>query len=237
MDERGIRPGGPMSGLAALHEEIIACTRCARLVAWREQMAVVKRRAFREEFYWGRPLPGFGDANGRLLIVGLAPAAHGGNRTGRIFTGDSSGDFLMAALYRAGFANQPLSRSREDGLELRDAFITAAVRCAPPANKPTAAELRACRSFLAREMALLPHTRVVLALGRVAFAAVLDLWREQGLTAPRPAFAHGLVLTLPAPWPILVASYHPSRQNTQTGRLTPAMLDRVLARVRELLAQ
>ncbi len=224
-----------MTALAALHREIIACTRCPRLVAWREQVAAVKRRAFGNEGYWGRPLPGFGDPNGRLLIVGLAPAAHGGNRTGRIFTGDSSGDFLMAALYRAGFANQPLSRHREDGLQLRDAFITAAVRCAPPANKPTAAELHACRAFLAREMALLPNTRVVLTLGRVAFDAVFTLWREQGLTVPRPAFAHGLALTLPAPWPILVASYHPSRQNTQTGRLTPAMLDRVLAQVRAWL--
>jgi uracil-DNA glycosylase family 4 len=224
-----------MNPLAALHEEIITCTRCPRLVAWREQVAAARRRAFRGDAYWGRPLPGFGDPNGRLLIVGLAPAAHGGNRTGRIFTGDSSGDFLMAALYRAGFANQPISRSREDGLELRDAFITAAVRCAPPANKPTPAELRACRSFLARETALLPTTRVVLALGRIAFDAIFDLWREQGLTAPRPGFAHGLVVNLPAPWPILVASYHPSRQNTQTGRLTPAMLDRVLDRVRQLL--
>ncbi|MCS7038825.1 MAG: uracil-DNA glycosylase [Caldilineales bacterium] len=224
-----------MSPLAALHEEIIACARCPRLVAWREGVAATKRRAFRDDVYWARPLPGFGDPNGRLLIVGLAPAAHGGNRTGRIFTGDSSGDFLMAALHRAGFANQPTSRSRDDGLELRDAFITAAVRCAPPANKPTPDEIRTCRAFLARETALLPNTRVVLALGRIAFDAIFDLWREQSLTASRPAFAHGLVLTLPPPWPTLVASYHPSRQNTQTGRLTPAMLDQVLARVRERL--
>lgn len=224
-----------MNTLAALHEEIIACSRCPRLVAWREQVAATRRRAFREDAYWGRPLPGFGDPNGRLLIVGLAPAAHGGNRTGRIFTGDSSGDFLMAALYRAGFANRPTSRSRDDGLELCDAFITAAVRCAPPANKPTLDEIRACRPFLARETALLPHVRVVLALGRIAFDAIFDLWREQGLSVSRPAFAHGLILKLPAPWPTLVASYHPSRQNTQTGRLTPAMLDHVLIRVRDLL--
>lgn len=224
-----------MNALAALHEEIIACSRCPRLVAWREQVAATRRRAFREDAYWGRPLPGFGDPHGRLLIVGLAPAAHGGNRTGRIFTGDSSGDFLMAALYRAGFANQPTSRNRNDGLQLHDAFITAAVRCAPPANKPTPDELRACRTFLARETALLPHVRVVLALGRIAFDAIFDLWREQGLSASRPTFAHGLVLNLPAPWPTLVASYHPSRQNTQTGRLTPAMLDHVLSRVRALL--
>lgn len=223
-----------------LEAQITSCRRCPRLVAWREEVARVKRRAYRDETYWGKPVPGFGDRKARVLIVGLAPGAHGANRTGRMFTGDSSGDFLYAALYRAGFANQPVSRSRDDGLILRDAFISAACRCVPPDNKPTADELNACLPFLAREMALLSDVRIIVALGRIAFDAVL---RVYSLAQPdsagkadlkTPVFAHNAQMALGPGRPLLIASYHPSRQNTQTGRLTVAMFDAVWAKVREL---
>lgn len=230
-----------MTALTDLASTITACCRCPRLVAWREEVARVKRRAYRDETYWGRPVPGFGDPAARLLIVGLAPGAHGANRTGRMFTGDSSGDFLYAALHRAGFANQPVSRSRDDGLALRDAYITAACHCAPPDNKPTAEELAACRPFLAQEIALLPGIQVVVALGRIAFDAVLRIYdmnkpassAKPGLVTP--AFAHNAVVSLGPGRPTLIASYHPSRQNTQTGRLTGEMFDQVWVQVCALL--
>jgi len=216
--------------------EIVTCGICPRLVAYRQEIARLKRRAYRDWDYWGRPVPGFGDRNARLLIVGLAPGAHGANRTGRMFTGDSSGDTLYAALHRAGFANQPTSRHRDDGLALRDAFITAVARCAPPDNKPTRQELLNCRGYLARELALLPSVRVVLALGRIAFEGYLSLLKT---SVPLPftplRFQHGAVYEFESPWPALVASYHPSRQNTQTGRLTSAMLDQVFRRICQLL--
>jgi uracil-DNA glycosylase family 4 len=207
------------------------------LVAHRERVAREKVRRHRDEEYWGKPIPGFGDPNGQLLIVGLAPAAHGGNRTGRVFTGDRSGDFLYRALYRAGFANQPWSRHRRDGLALRDCYITAAVRCAPPANKPTVKELASCRSYLVEEIRLLRRVRVVVVLGRIAFDAFLKAWVEIGrpLPIPRPAFGHGALARLPGGVGLL-ASYHPSQQNTQTGRLTVAMFQRIFARVRRILA-
>jgi uracil-DNA glycosylase len=199
-------------------------------VAWREEVARVKRAAFAAETYWGRPIPGFGDPDARLVVLGLAPAAHGANRTGRIFTGDRSGDFLFAALHRAGYASQPASVRAGDGLELRDARMLAAVRCAPPANKPTPAERDACLPFAARELALLDRARVVLCLGAFAWDAALRLRGE--VPRPRPRFGHGAELAGP-PWAML-GCFHPSQQNTFTGRLTPAMLDAILARAREL---
>ena len=220
---------------AQLNAEIVACTACPRLVQWRQQVAQEKRRAFRDWDYWGRPVPGFGDRQARLVIVGLAPGAHGANRTGRMFTGDSSGDTLTRALHRAGFANQPTSRHRDDGLQLRDAFLTAVARCAPPQNKLTRDELDTCQPFLARELALLPSTRVVLTLGRIAFDRYRRLLREQGVALSRLDFGHGACYRLDPPLPALVVSYHPSRQNTQTGRLTEEMLDGVFAQVRRLL--
>ncbi len=225
----------------ALTEEVIGCRACPRLVGWREQVAREKRRAYRDCDYWGRPVPGFGDLGARLVIVGLAPGAHGANRTGRVFTGDSSGDTLYAALYRAGFANQPTAQHRDDGLELTDAFITAVVRCVPPGNRPSPEEMAACRPFLAREWALMPDMRVILALGQIAFDGCLRLLREVGQSdLPRAKFSHGAHYSSPSAFPAglrhLVASYHPSRQNTQTGRLTPAMLDEVFALARSLMA-
>jgi uracil-DNA glycosylase family 4 len=221
---------------AQLNAEIVACTACPRLVAYRQEVARTKRRAFRDWDYWGRPVPGFGDPQAQVVIIGLAPAAHGANRTGRMFTGDSSGQTLMATLYRAGFANQPTSEHRDDGLALHGAFLTAVVRCAPPQNRPTAEERANCRPFLAQELTLLPLVKVVVALGRVAFDGYLRMLREEGADLPRLAFRHSGCYRLDPSLPTLVASYHPSRQNTQTGRLTEAMLDEVFARVRELLA-
>ncbi|MDP1824717.1 MAG: uracil-DNA glycosylase [Archangium sp.] len=215
--------------LASLHRRITRCTRCARLVAWRSEVAQVKRRAYRDETYWGKPVPGFGDPKARLVIVGLAPGAHGANRTGRIFTGDASGDFLYAALHRAGFANQPTSRRRDDGLVLDDCFITCPVRCVPPGNKPNPEEIRACEPFLREELGLL-RPRVFLALGRLAWKAALDF-----LKWPPADFAHGAEVRPPGQAVTLLASFHVSQQNTQTGRLTPAMFDQVLGRVRSLL--
>jgi len=227
-------PADLQSQWTVLNAEITACQRCPRLVAYREEVARVKRRAYRDWEYWGRPVPGLGDPNARLLVIGLAPGAHGANRTGRMFTGNSSGVTLMATLHRTGFANQPTSKHREDGLVLTDVFITAVARCAPPKNRPTAAELTNCRDFLARELALLSSVRAVVALGHMAFDGYLRLLREQGIVVPRLTFAHGAHYPFDPPLPILLASYHPSRQNTQTGRLTEAMLDEVFALARRL---
>jgi uracil-DNA glycosylase family 4 len=222
--------------LARLGRRIARCRRCTRLVAWREQVAREKRAAYSDCTYWGRPLPGFGDPAAWLLVVGLAPAAHGANRTGRMFTGDRSGDFLYAALHRAGLASQPESISHDDGLELAGAYITAAVRCAPPANRPAPEERDNCRDYLERELDLLPGVRVTLALGGYAYDHVLRIFRERGFPVPSPApkFAHGRVVELGKEKPALIASYHPSQQNTFTGKLTPEMLDAVLAEARAL---
>lgn len=223
--------------LQVLHREIVACRRCPRLVAYCAQVAAEKRRAFEDWDYWGRPVPPFGDPRARLLILGLAPAAHGGNRTGRMFTGDRSGDFLYSALHRAGFANQGTSTHRGDGLELHGAYITAAVRCAPPGNKPSPKEQANCRPFLERELQLLPNIRAVLALGKLAFDTYLRILKDAGGIPTLSAFpfTHGKQCKLPAPLPALFASYHPSQQNTFTGRLTTRMFDQVLRRIRSLL--
>ncbi|MCC7363427.1 MAG: uracil-DNA glycosylase [Dehalococcoidia bacterium] len=217
--------------LAALQADVTGCRRCPRLVEWRERVATEKRAAFRDETYWGRPIPGWGDPAARLLIVGLAPAAHGGNRTGRIFTGDRSGDWLFASLHRAGFANQPESRHRDDGLALRDCYIAAAVRCAPPDNKPTPDETATCAPYLQREYELLPSVRVIVVLGAFAYRAAARL---AGLR-PLPAFGHGREVPIAGGRTIL-CSYHPSQQNTFTGRLTVEMLDAVFGRAKELVA-
>ncbi len=223
--------------LAELRDTVIACRKCPRLVHYREEVAATKRRAYREWTYWGRPVPGFGDAHAKLLIIGLAPAAHGANRTGRMFTGDRSGDFLYAQLHRAGFASQPTSRRIDDGLTLRNAYISAAVRCAPPDNKPLPAEILNCSGYLEQELDLL-QPRVILALGAIAFDAYLRLMVRRGAIPSRSPyiFAHGAECELPPPLPHLFASYHPSQQNTQTGRLTPAMFYGVLRRIRRVLA-
>jgi uracil-DNA glycosylase family 4 len=215
-----------------LNQEIITCTRCPRLVDWREGVAREKRAAYRDCTYWGRPVPGFGDRDPRLFIIGLAPGAHGANRTGRMFTGDSSGDTLAAALHRVGLANQPFSRSRDDGLRLPGVFLTAVARCVPPGNKPTAEELANCRPFLARELDLCPSVQVVLTLGRVAFDGYIRVLRERGVDVPSLTPRHGECYTLSPGLPVLAFSYHPSRQNTQTGRLTTAMLDSLFERVK-----
>lgn len=217
--------------LNALREEVVACRACPRLVAWREQVAVEKRAAYRDEDYWGRPVPGFGDPVARILVVGLAPGAHGANRTGRMFTGDRSGDFLYGSLHRAGLASQPSSTGPDDGLELVDVFITSPVKCVPPANKPTARERATCQPFFRREVAALSRVRVVLALGSIGYQAVAGEFDLQ----PRPAFAHGLEADLPEGRTVL-CSYHVSQQNTFTGRLTEAMFDAVLARALVLAA-
>ncbi|HEX8976966.1 MAG TPA: uracil-DNA glycosylase [Solirubrobacteraceae bacterium] len=220
--------------LDALEAEIVACRRCPRLVAWREEVARVKRAAFAEEEYWGRPLPGFGDPAARVLVLGLAPAAHGGNRTGRIFTGDRSGDWLFAALHRAGFASQPVSVSREDGLRLDDCWVSAAVRCAPPANKPTPVERDTCLPYFTRELRLLQHGRVIVCLGGFAWAAGLRAVSATGVPLPRPQprFGHGSEAEIGEY--TLLGSFHPSQQNTFTGRLTEPMLDAVFSRARRL---
>lgn len=218
--------------LAALQEKVTSCRRCQRLVFYRGEVARVKRASYRNETYWGRPVPGFGDPRARLLIVGLAPAAHGGNRTGRMFTGDGphgAGDFLVEALHRAGLASQPSSHDRADGLRLHNAYLTSVVRCAPPGNRPTRAEIVNCLPYLVEEMRILTEVRAVLALGRVAFEGCLSAFDSMGADVPRPTFAHGERYALGPGLPDLVASYHPSRQNTQTGRLTLAMLDAALA--------
>jgi uracil-DNA glycosylase family 4 len=230
------RSKGPrrVASLASIEAEIVRCRACPRLVEWREGVAHHKRRAYRDDAYWGRPVPGFGDPAASLVIVGLAPGAHGANRTGRMFTGDGSGDFLYAALHRAGLASQAESTRRDDGLALRGVFITAAARCAPPDNRPTPAELAACRPFLARDLVALEGARVYLALGAIAYQAVTVLARAADPTrSPPPPFSHGADLAIADPRggrgdARLVASYHVSRQNTQTGRLTSSMFDAVL---------
>ena len=221
--------------LAAIEREVVGCRRCPRLVAWRELVAREKRASFAGETYWGRPIPGFGDGAARVLLLGLAPAAHGANRTGRVFTGDRSGDFLFAALHRTGFANQPTSLHAGDGLALRDAWITAAVRCAPPANKPTPRERDTCLPFAVRELEQLEHLRLIVCLGAFAWDAALRLLAARGVAVPRPRrrFGHAGELALPDA-PLLLGCFHPSQQNTFTGKLTPAMLEDVLARAREL---
>lgn len=216
--------------IANLNKKIISCRKCPRLVAWREEVARTKRNAYRDWDYWGKPVPGFGDPKARILVVGLAPGAHGSNRTGRQFTGDASGNFLFPALYKAGFASQPESTSRDDGLALHDMYITASGRCAPPANKPTAEELNNCQPFLEREIELL-RPEVIVVLGRIAFERVLRIYSE-----PKSGkkFAHGASFRLQAgSW--LVCSYHPSQQNTLTGKLTVEMFDSMWERVRSLL--
>jgi uracil-DNA glycosylase family 4 len=225
----GLSGPDPAVSLAAIERRVVECRRCPRLVEWREQVAREKRAAYAGEDYWGRPLPGFGDPRARVYVLGLAPAAHGGNRTGRIFTGDRSGDFLFAALHRAGFANQPTSEHRGDGLELRDAFIAAAVRCAPPANRPLTSERDNCLPYAAEELAAMPSVRVVLCLGSFAWDAAARL---TGLL-PRPRFGHGSEASASGDRTLL-GCFHPSQQNTFTGRLTPAMMDAVLVRAREL---
>jgi uracil-DNA glycosylase len=219
--------------LAALAEEIESCRRCPRLVRWREQIAREKRAAYAAQEYWGRPVAGFGDRGARIAILGLAPAAHGANRTGRVFTGDRSGDFLFAALWRCGLASQPTSRSRDDGLALNDVWVTAAVRCAPPDNRPTPEERDRCLPFSQRELALLPNLRVILCLGAFAWDAALRLHTPQ--LRPRPKFTHAGEQRSEQ-GTVLLASYHCSQQNTFTGRLTEAMFDAVLARALELAA-
>ena len=226
-----------MSTIDQLSTEIAACRKCDRLGKWGEQVAAEKRASFRDWDYWGRPVPGFGDPQARLLIVGLAPAAHGANRTGRMFTGDRSGDWLYSALYRAGFASQPESNSVDDGLTLSDCFVTAIGRCAPPANKPTADELSRCRPWLEAELDLLEGVKVVVPLGGLAFNQVLRIYSDRGATVPkpRPGFGHGTELDLGPVGPAIIASYHPSQQNTFTGRLTEQMFDGVFARAKEVL--
>jgi uracil-DNA glycosylase len=235
--QRALR--SPSVSLASAHDAIISCERCPRLRTYCAEIARTKRRAFRDEIYWGKPVPGFGDPRARLLLVGLAPAAHGANRTGRVFTGDGiggSGDFLMSALHRAGFASMPTSHHPDDGLRLRDAFIAAAVRCAPPDNKPTPEEIVNCRPHLDAEIAALPRVRVVVALGKIAFDAYLQLLKARGVTIrPRPAFGHAVMHELPN-GQTLIGCYHPSRQNTNTGKLTPPMMDVVFARARRALS-
>ena len=219
-----------------LEETIIACRNCPRLVAWREQVASERRRSYRDQIYWGKPVPGFGDQQARLLVVGLAPGAHGANRTGRMFTGDGSGEFLYRALFQAGFASQPRATALGDGLVLRDVFISAVCRCVPPANKPAPVEITRCLPYLAREVFLLERLTVIVALGRIAFDNTLRIYRERGVAIPRLDFRHGDVFTLGAGLPQLLASYHPSRQNTQTGRLTATMFAEVLEKAKQLLS-
>ncbi|MGH7600407.1 MAG: uracil-DNA glycosylase [bacterium] len=225
-----------MKALTNLQKQIVTCTQCPRLVAWREQMAREKVKRFAEDKYWGKPIPSFGDPQARLLIVGLAPAAHGGNRTGRMFTGDRSGDWLFRALHKAGFANQPTSLHRDDGLKLMDCYITATLRCAPPQNKPAPEEIANCRPYLLREIELLKNVRVILGLGKIGFDNALSAFAEvYGLgLSPRPKFGHGAEYKLDSKL-TLMGTFHPSQQNTFTGKLTEAMFDRIFRRVRELL--
>lgn len=226
----------PMQILSNLQKQIVTCSLCPRLVAWREQMAYEKVKRFADEEYWGRPLPSFGDSRARFLIVGLAPAAHGGNRTGRMFTGDRSGDWLFRALHKAGFANQPISINRKDGLHLTDCYITATARCAPPQNKLTSEEIANCRPYLLREIKLLKNVRVILGLGKIGFDNALSALTEvhHWPITPRPKFGHGVEYQLNGKL-TLMGTFHPSQQNTFTGRLTEAMFDQIFRRVRQLL--
>jgi uracil-DNA glycosylase len=223
--------------LDRIRQEIVGCNRCARLRTYCQRIATEKRKAYRDDVYWGKPVPGFGDPRARVLVLGLAPAAHGANRTGRVFTGDGgggSGDFLFTAMHAAGLANQTTSQRIDDGLTLKDAYILSAVRCAPPDNKPTPEEIAACHPHLVAEVAALPRVRVIVALGRIGFDAAWRLLAARGVTMkPRPPFGHGLVHR-PANGPDVIASYHPSRQNTNTGKLTPPMLAEVFRRAADL---
>lgn len=230
-----------MAALAEVHEGIISCERCARLRTYCRSVAQVKKRAYLDDVYWARPVPGFGDPHARLLLVALAPAAHGANRTGRAFTGDGpggSGDFLMSALHRTGYANMPTSRHAQDGLRLDDAYITSAVRCAPPDNKPLPEETTRCLDHLDAEVSRLPNVRVVVALGKIAFDAWLRLLARRGVRlTPRPAFSHGIVVDCGHGLPVLMGCYHPSRQNTNTGKLTPKMMESVFRKARRLVSR
>ena len=223
--------------LESLRETIVSCRKCSRLAEWREKVAREKRAAFEDEDYWGRPVPGFGDPRAEVLVVGLAPAAHGANRTGRIFTGDRSGDWLFRALHRAGFASQPESVERDDGLTLSNCFVTAALRCPPPGNKPKPDERKNCRPYLEKEMDLLDEVRVVVALGKYAYDHVCRILEDRGepVPSPRPSFGHGHEVTVRDDL-VLLASYHPSQQNTFTGTLTEEMFDDVWDRARTILA-
>jgi uracil-DNA glycosylase family 4 len=224
--------------LSRVRQDIINCDKCARLRSYCAEIARVKRAAFRHDTYWARPVPGFGDPNAQVLILGLAPAAHGANRTGRVFTGDGgggSGDFLMTAMHRSGFASIPTSQSIDDGLTLTDAYIAAAVRCAPPDNKPTPEEIHACRPHLHAELQHLPNIRVVVALGRIAFDVWWRVMQEKGVVVrPRPTFGHGVVCRVPGS-AVVIGSYHPSRQNTNTGKLTPQMMSDVFRKAAKLI--
>lgn len=218
-----------------LDQEIIACRLCPRLVAWREEVARVKKKAYRNEEYWGKPVPGFGDHNARVMIVGLAPGAHGSNRTGRMFTGDASGNFLYAALHRAGFANQPIALTRDDDLRLNDLYIAAICRCVPPQNKPTLEEIRNCQPFLEREFDLLANLQGIVVLGGLALAQTMRILSQRGCEGKKPKFAHGNFVEIGQDFPWILMTYHPSQQNTQTGRLTPAMFDTIWSRVKSLI--
>ncbi len=222
-----------MRALEILHDEVIRCTRCPRLVTYREAVARTKRRQFRDWTYWGRPVPGFGDPRARLFVLGLAPAAHGGNRTGRVFTGDRSGDWLYEALHAFGFANQPTSTHKEDGLRITDCYIAAVVRCAPPDNKPLPDEFETCRPFLMEELRLLNRVKVVVALGKIAFDQYLKACRSLGHELPKPALRFGHKVVYRLPWGVtLIGSYHPSQRNTQTGFLTRPMFHAVFRKAR-----
>ena len=226
-----------MNRLDILRREVIACERCPRLREYCKKVAEVKRRAYRDWDYWGRPVPGLGDPQAGLLVIGLAPAAHGGNRTGRVFTGDRSGDFLYRALYETGFASQPESVSRDDGMKVTGVYICAAVRCAPPDNKPNPQEFRNCREYLERELDLLKGLRAVVALGRIAFDTYLGILRDRGMIRSRAAFSFGHDREHRIEGsPVLISSYHPSQQNTSTGKLTAAMLRAVFERARHLIS-
>ena len=228
-----------MRALEVLDREIIVCRRCPRLVEYREQVGRTKRRAYRNWDYWARPVPGFGDPKASLLLVGLAPGAHGANRTGRMFTGDSSGEFLYRALFETGFASQPSSIARDDGLRLKNAYISAAVRCAPPGNKPLPVEIQNCRPYLERELELLRNVRVVVALGRLAFDVYLSILRSQGKIARRSdfTFAHGQEYRIGDGQPLLICSYHPSQQNTFTGKLTQPMFQAIFRKARRRIEE
>jgi uracil-DNA glycosylase family 4 len=221
--------------LRSVHSQIVACTRCERLRTYCLHVAAVKKAAHRHDVYWGKPVPGFGDPDARVLVLGLAPAAHGANRTGRVFTGDGSGDFLMRAMHATGFASIPTSQRTDDGLTLHDAYIAAAVRCAPPGNKPTPDEIAACHPHLLAEVAALPNLQIIVCLGRIGFDAAWRLLDSRGIRMrPRPAFGHGLAYRPPG-GPAVIASYHPSRQNTNTGKLTPSMMKDVFDLARQSL--
>jgi uracil-DNA glycosylase family 4 len=228
-----------LKALQILNHEIVRCQKCPRLVEYREEVGRVKRRAYRDQDYWAKPVPGFGDPQARMLLVGLAPGAHGANRTGRMFTGDASGNFLYRALFETGFASQPTSVSRNDGLELTDAYISAAVRCAPPDNKPLPEEIRTCRPYLERDLELLRNLKVVVALGRLAFDVYLTILRDQGKIVRRSdfVFGHNTEHRTGPGQPVLISSFHPSQQNTSTSKLTEAMFRAVFLRARRFLDQ